>query len=105
MISIRGLNKAAVLQGLYNAARPASRFPLGEKKVMTLEQAEKIMKETKNWRFDYMEGRCLKVDLSRDEFRPNAYDRDNGNLAAITVIERLYKEMEDASSTEHGKAE
>ena len=39
--------------------------------------------------FDYLYGRIMKVDLSRDYFDPRLYDRDNGPGAAERAIQRL----------------
>lgn len=38
--------------------------------------------------FDYLEGRVMKVDLSKDELRTDLYNRDNGENAAENAITR-----------------
>jgi hypothetical protein len=39
--------------------------------------------------FDYLRGRVMKVDLSKDAFDPWLYDRDNGAGAAERAVSRL----------------
>lgn len=55
---------------------------------MTTEQAQKLL-DSGQTDFDYLIGRVMKVDLSRDEFSPWGYDRDNGEGAATKAIATL----------------
>ena len=88
MISIQGLNKAAVLAVLYNASRPLGMgFLHYDPSPMTVEEAQKILETTKD--FDYLKGRVMKVNLSEDEFTPHLYDRDNGQGAAERAVNTL----------------
>ena len=86
MVSYEGLSKAEVLVALYNAAKPQGLgIFVSDANKMTLEQAERLLQSTT--KFDYIQGRVLKVDLSNDEgFDPWLYDRDNGFSAALNAI-------------------
>lgn len=88
MISIKGLDKAAVLAALYNAARPQGMgFMRFDPKPMTVEEARGVLAQQQD--FDYLQGRVMKVNLSGDEFDPQWYDRDNGEDAALQAIEAM----------------
>ena len=89
-ISLKGLNKGAVLAALYNNSRPLGLgFLHFDPKPMTTEEAASLLEETTY--FDYLKGRVMKVDLSEDELDPRLYDRDNGQGAAQSVINSLIK--------------
>lgn len=104
IISIKGLDKAAVFAALYNVARPqGAGFLQYDPTPITAEMARKMMElgdDTKrdfghnggNLYFDYVKGRVMKVDLSRDELDPRLYDRDNGHGSAARAIESLRKQ-------------
>jgi len=88
MIDISKLNKAEVLAGLYNASKVQGMgFLQAVDGEMTTEQAEAELKETHS--FDYLHGKVMKIDLSDDEFEEWLYDRDNGQGAAQSVIDKL----------------
>jgi hypothetical protein len=88
-ISIEGLDKALVLAGLYNAARPQGMgFLQYDPAPMTREQAQAII-DGGSLYFDYLKGRVMKVDLSGEEFNEWCFDRDNGQGAAQAVIDVL----------------
>lgn len=88
MISLRGLDKAAVLAALYNNAKPQGMgFLHYEPGNMSLEEARDLLSEYTY--FDYLKGRVMKVDLSKDEFSPVFYDRDNGSDAAAKAFRGL----------------
>ncbi|MFH1367054.1 MAG: hypothetical protein ABIH38_03650 [Patescibacteria group bacterium] len=110
MISIAGLDKAAVLAALYNSSKPQGMgFMHYDPTPMTPEDAlciiyfrgdDKTMMFSgdtpfveppgpDNLNFDYLNGRVMKVDLSGDEFDPWGYDRDNGDGEAERVINEL----------------
>lgn len=98
-IDISGLNKAAVLTALYNAAKPQgwgwieySPAPL------TIEQAERLL-DGQTY-FDYVQGRVLKVNLAGDAFDPWLYDRDNGQGAARRAIDGLKSSEQDMQECE-----
>ena len=85
-IDISGMNKAAVLAALYNAARPQGMGHLHYKPgAMTVERADALLKETTY--FDYVGGRVMKVDLEGDVLSTRLYDRDNGENAAWRALE------------------
>ena len=84
-MNIKGIDKAAVLAALYNHAKTQGlgilHYQPGD---MSLEEARDLLK-TQSY-FDYIKGRVLKVDLSRDELDERLYDRDNGRGAAAAAI-------------------
>ena len=88
MIDISELSKAQVLAALYNNSQPLGLgFLHYEAEPMTETQAAELLKQSTY--FDYLKGRVMKVDLSKDHFDPWLYDRDNGQGAAARVIESL----------------
>ena len=89
MISIKGYNKADVLAALYNRARPLGMgFLHYDPTAMTKDQAQKILDSGQTY-FDYVQGRVMKVDLSKNDFNPSLYDRDNGPGAALMAIQSI----------------
>lgn len=90
-IDISGLDKGSVLAALYNASRPQGLgFLHYDPKPMTPAQGTEILKEEPNSpRFDYLNGRVLKIRLDRDALDPVDYDRDNGQGAAAKAIAAL----------------
>jgi hypothetical protein len=103
LVSIVGLYRPAVLAALYNAStfRAGMRTPAGiiaslTPDTMTEEQAEAYIAGqrcstcgTRALRFDYVNGRVLKVNLAGDGFDPVLFDRDNGAGAAKQAIDAL----------------
>lgn len=88
-VDIKGLDKAEVLAALYNASRQQGMGFLQPRGAdgMTAEQAREELK--RGTYFDYLHGRVMKVDLSKDTFCAGAYDRDNGQGAAERAIASL----------------
>ena len=89
-MNIKGMDKAAVLAALYKHAQTQGlgvlHYQLGD---ISLEEARDLLK-TQTY-FDYLKGRVLKVDLSRDELDERLYDRDNGPGAAAYALADLNK--------------
>lgn len=90
MISITGLDKAEVLAALFNASRPLGLgFLQYDPKPMTADEARRFLE--KSCYFDYLNGRVMKLDLSRDDqIDERLYDRDNGPGAGARAIESLH---------------
>lgn len=91
MIDIKGLNKAEVLKALYDGSHIQGMgfmqaVPEG---TVTVEHCQQLLDFTGYPYFDYLYGRVLKVDLSKDEFDERLYDRDNGQGTAARIIHRL----------------
>jgi hypothetical protein len=88
MISIKGLDKAEVLQALYDRARTQGmgifQYIPGP---LSKEEAQSLL-QTSSY-FDYLKGRVMKIDMSGDEIDPRLYDRDNGEGAAEAAISKL----------------
>lgn len=88
MIDISGIDKGAVLAALYNASRPQGMgFVHYDPTPMTPEQGAELLKQGSY--FDYLKGRVMKVDLSRNNLEERLYDRDNGMGAAALALEAL----------------
>lgn len=103
-VDISGLDKAEVLQALYNNSRPMGMgFLQAKAGPMSTEEARKELeagddsdrmfpsqRNPDRLYFDYLRGRPLKVDISGDSFRPWGYDRDNGGTGtAENIVARL----------------
>ena len=89
MINIKGLEKAKVLKALYDASHVQGMGFLQARDSFTSEDAQKLIDENQSLYFDYVYGRVLKVDLSKDEFDEYLFDRDNYNGAAKDAIDAL----------------
>ncbi len=87
-IDIKGLDRASVLQALYDRAKSqglgAFQYTPGP---LSHKDAVDMLKHQTH--FDYVRGRVMKVDLSQDSFDPILYDRDNGEGAASDIISVL----------------
>ena len=88
-IDISGLDKARLLQVLYNASRPLGLGFFTGCSPMTLEQAKEEIKSSANLYFDYVNGRVIKMNLSGDTTDSYCYDRDNGPGVAAKVVALL----------------
>lgn len=85
MIDISKLSKAQVLAALYNASQPLGMgFMHYDPSPMSENEAANLLEQSTY--FDYLKGRVMKVDLSKSEFDPRYYDRDNGQGAAARVV-------------------
>lgn len=89
MIDIKGLDKAEVLKALYDNSHVQGlgflqAVPDG---TVTVEHCRELLKESTY--FDYLYGKVLKVDLSKDEFEEWLYDRDCGPGAAQRAIDSI----------------
>ena len=89
MIDTRGLDKAAVLAALYNASHAQGMGWLHYDSLpMTRDEATELLKVTTY--FDYLKGRVMKVDLSKDGgFEEWLYDRDNYPGAAQDAVDSV----------------
>ncbi len=91
-IDLKGLDKAAVLAALYNASKAQGMGWIHfTPETMTVSEAREILDEylKNNWTFDYLKGRVMKVDLSKDDLSFQLYDRDNGAGAAQRAIDGI----------------
>ncbi len=90
-IDITGIPKHTVLKALYDNSRP-----LG---MGFIQEAQGVLDEDgiKRWvdaagpglRFDYVQGRVVKVCLAENSFGPSGYDRDNGEGAAARAVDSI----------------
>lgn len=95
-IDIKGIDKAELLAGLYNASRQKGMGFLHSRggRDMTKEQAEEEIKAAQpELYFDYLHGRVMKVQLSGDTLSPWGFDRDNHEGAAAEVVAEIRKKM------------
>ncbi len=61
--------------------------------MVTVEHCAEILE--RGMEFDYLYGRVLKVDLSKDEFDERLYDRDCGEGAAQRAVDSIRAEKQD----------
>lgn len=88
MVSIAGLNRAAVLAALYNASQPVGMgFLQYTPKPMSIEDAEEILQTHTS--FDYLCGRVMKVAIDGDKINVGTYNTYNGSGAAERVLDIL----------------
>lgn len=89
-MNITGLNKAHVLQALYNGATRAIGFAndAGEQQMTTLEAEQEFQARPSGY-FDYVRGRKLKVNLSKDIVDTFCYNSANGLGKAEREISKL----------------
>jgi len=89
-MDISKYDKADVLRVLYDNARCQGlgflHFVPG---TLTKEEATELLKNQTY--FDYLKGRVMKVDLSKDELETRLYNRDNGPDTAEWAIKTLDK--------------
>lgn len=85
-MDISQLSKPKVLAALFNAAKPLGLGVLHYKKDHVMDEQEANILLNEQTYFDYLEGRVMKVDLSKDELRTDLYNRDNGESAAENAI-------------------
>jgi hypothetical protein len=82
-------NKAEILASLYNSAKPMGMGVLHyTPEDMTIEEAQELL-DTGQIYFDYVKGRCMKVNLSTNNIRLSLYDRDTGHGAGYNAIKHL----------------
>lgn len=75
---------------------------------MTIDEAREQLSQSFRSRFDYLNGRVMKIDLSGDSFDSWLFNRDNGEGAAEMAIQSLRSSGEADNSTtraihEHGR--
>jgi len=90
-IDISGLDKAEVLAALFNASKQQGMGfcdPTGARP-MSVEDARQYTERGGEQYYDYLRGRVMKVDISKDQLSPRLYDRDNGQGAAERALKPL----------------
>lgn len=114
VINIEGINKARLLQALFNHSHQQGLGLLDESGAvnMTIEDAQSIVQKFANsqdrWplTFDYLRGRVMKVNIDGDEFDSSGYDRDVGEGAAEAVVTAIREDMkaeENAAAMEEAE--
>jgi hypothetical protein len=118
-VDISGLDKAAVLAVLYNAAAPHRMGFLQTEhapEVMTIEEARQVIevrghdhmalfrsiglaRQGPVLSFSYVFGRPLKANIAGDSLRTASYDRYHGEGAAASAIAELRRTGEVCSET------
>lgn len=99
-LDISGVDKAEVLAALFNASKQQGMglFHSSGASPMTVEDAKQFTSREGSQYYDYLRGRVMKVDLSKDLLRTGLYDRDNGQGAAARALAPLLKQRESQSS-------
>jgi hypothetical protein len=88
MISIKGLDKAVVLQALHSASKAQSMgFMHFDPKGLSLAECNQVLES--DTYVDYLQGRVIKVDFSGEEIDPYLFDRDNGTGALERVVSEV----------------
>jgi len=98
IIDISSLNKAEVLQALFNASKQQGMGFLdgrGHYK-LSLEDSQVCIDRGGSQYYDYLRGRVLKIDLSKDELDTRLYDRDNGHGAAERALQPLFERFNES---------
>lgn len=91
---VLGLTRAQVLMTLYNNSKPLGLgFLQYDPKPMTEIEAEELLKQTMD--FDYVKGRIMKINLSKNPFVVTWYDRDNGDGKALRVLIKAAEEFKN----------
>lgn len=103
-VDISGLDKAAVLAVLYNAARPLGRgsqhFIPGD---WSVADARSYLTDTDhNHNHEYVLGRALHADLGGDDFRSYGFNRDNGGPGTAERIVESLRVVRPFSAGRHG---
>ena len=84
-VKLKEEQKPAALAALYNASQPLGMGMLHyTPEKMTPEEASELLREQSY--FDYLRGRVMKLDFSKDKMFLGLYDRDNGPGAAQRVL-------------------
>lgn len=91
MVDISGLDKAEVLAALHSRSRAQGIGVLHDRGPLSVDECRAVIDAWNGGKlyFDYLRGRVMKVDISKDEFDPRLYDRDNGSGAAQEAIDAL----------------
>ncbi len=89
IVDISKKDKAAVLAVLYNYARPLNLgYFMFNPSSMTVEESREIL-ESGRLRFDYLNGRVMKISLEGDVVDTRLYDIDNGEGAGERLIRSI----------------
>ncbi len=104
--NVSDINPAELLAGLYNAVSPSGMgFLQAREGDMSIKEASALLsgeivegdypglrtdrRLDKPSYFDYLYGRCLKIEINGKNLRPGLYDRDYGKGAAQRVIDTI----------------
>jgi hypothetical protein len=110
-INIAGLERAEILAGLYNEAKPIGvmkqviKDPITPSALtksltenMTIAEAQEVIRKFTDFhviRIDHLNGRPLKISFDNsDELDPYLYDRYNGDGGAAKVIQDIRNQHE-----------
>ena len=99
IVNISGMDKAEILQALYNRAKKSPDHLHDYNPVnMTLEEARLLIEKKQS--FDFLYGRVMKINLGVDNVDTWGYNRDNGFNAADNIIDSLRKESNVSDSSD-----
>ena len=93
VVDISNKDKAEVLSALYNYSHPTGAGVLDyDPSPMSVEEAKELLKEGSY--FDVINGRVMKVNLSRNVLITYAYNRENGDGSAERIISHCCRNIE-----------
>lgn len=84
-IDIEGLNKVLLVKALYDAAIPTDKTDLSRE--ITLEDIAFFV--NKDRKINVINGKNIKLDIGREKLSSGAYDKFNGDFAAINAVNQL----------------
>jgi hypothetical protein len=90
MVDIRGIDKALVLQALWDGAKEFGRGKVKHPSCTEIE-ARGVTSKASNvgHAYRYVRGRSIQCDLSGDTLDPTRYDSENGKDAAQRAIDKI----------------
>lgn len=100
-IDISKLDKAEVLAALFNASKQQGMGFLDKSgaSAMSIEDAREFTSNGGCQYYDYLRGRVMKIDLSKDQLQTGLYDRDNGEGAAARALAPLLAAVSEVGTT------
>ncbi len=94
-IDVSDIARGQLLASLYNSSKPQGLGILHfTPEEMSPSEAVKLLNPDlgKPSYFDYLQGRVMKVEINGQTLDPWGYDRDNGQGAAQSVVDRIRKD-------------
>lgn len=88
-VDITGVDKRKLLKCLWENSKPAVFFTMSGMPAPKFNEDEAGRQMHQNGYFDYVCGRSIKCDLSKNYVDPTLYDRDNGFGAFKKCVEKV----------------
>jgi len=95
-INIQDIDKVTLLSEMWKHQQVAAFFNMYGKQAPVFDSSDNKMREKaiqtiKSGYIDYFFGRAIKMDLSKEEVNPLAYDRDAGYGTFQSIVDRLLR--------------